>query len=133
MPELFVYGTLRQPNGGRSEDTVNYIHIADGVSGMRLGKIHNADLFDCGPYPALASGDGVVCGEVLTVTDDALAIADEIESHPEWYERRKASIALDGGSTVEAWVYWAPDSLLSQPELRRIESGDWFDRIPFTR
>lgn len=127
---LFVYGTLRTPRGGPASDTHYHVQIRDGIKSSAGGSLTNAELVDFGAYPGIGPGSGVVRGEVFEVSDETLVIADKIEGHPDFYERRQERINLDDGSTVEAWVYWAPDSLLSDPENPRIESGDWFDRSP---
>lgn len=132
MPRLFVYGTLRSPVGGPPEDTQYHGRIADGIESAAPALLDNAVLIDCGSYPALGPGDGVVRGEVFTISDDVLAVADGIEGHPDFYERRVETVAMVDGSTVEAWVYWAPDSLLNVPGGSTIESGDWFERDPIT-
>ncbi len=128
MPDLFVYGTLRSPVGGPPGDTHYHDYIAAGISARRSGWLVGASLTDCGAFPAIGPGEGRVRGEVFTVTEDALADADVIEGHPDFYERRVETIELDDGSAAEAWVYWAPDSLLAAPGHRPIPSGDWFDR-----
>ena len=126
--KLFVYGTLRTPEGGPSSDTHYHGQISAGIEESSAGTLANAQLVDFGAYPGAGPGSGVVRGEVFTVSDETLAITDKIEGHPDFYERRVASINLDDGETVEAWVYWAPDSLLDDQDNPRIESGDWFDR-----
>jgi len=92
------------------------------------GSLADAVLVDFGSYPGVGRGEGSVRGEVFTVSVDTLALADQIEGHPDFYERRLEVIALDDGGAVEAWVYWAPESLLADSNNRRILSGDWFER-----
>lgn len=125
---LFVYGTLRQPAGGPPGDTHFHHAIADGVLSAQPASLPKAQLVDFGAYPGVGPGDGVVRGEVFTIEESTLLIADQIEGHPAFYERRQETVVLDSGGTAKAWVYWAPESLLSDPTNRRIESGDWFDR-----
>lgn len=132
MPQLFVYGTLRSPVGGPPGDTHYHGRIAAGISARAAGSLERASLTDCGAFPAIGPGDGRVRGEVFTVTDAALLDADVIEGHPDFYERRVETIDLDDGSTTQAWVYWAPESLLEAPGHRPIPSGDWFDRDRIT-
>ena len=128
MPQLFVYGTLRTPAGGPPGDTHYHERIADGITSRATGVLRRARLVDCGAFPAVGLGDGAVRGEVLTIDDQTLADADLIEGHPDFYERRVETIELDDGGTTEAWVYWAPESLLAAPEHRPIPTGDWFNR-----
>ena len=132
MPVLFVYGTLRRPAGGPAADTHYHAQIADTIEVAQMATMFGAALYDFGPYPGIgpAESSASVRGEVFEVTDEGLAIADEIESHPEFYERRQSTVVLDNGAGGAAWVYWAPDELLADGTL--IASGDWFDRTPIS-
>ncbi len=125
MPRLFVYGTLRTPVGGPPTDTTYHTQIAASVASSVSGRLDGAVLLDFGAYPGVARGDGTVIGEVFEIDDDGLARADEIEGHPDFYERHLETIMV-GNDAVEAWVYWAPSALLANRPV--IESGDWFDR-----
>ena len=128
MELLFVYGTLRSPGTGPAGDTHYHGQIRDGITDARPGWLPKAELVDFGAYPGVGPGSGLVRGEVFTVSDETLAIADKIEGHPDFYERRMETVDLDDGASVEAWVYWAPASLLDDSDNPRIGSGDWFDR-----
>ncbi len=95
-----------------------------------MATLPNAQLYDFGPYPGIGrdgTSTGSVRGEVFEISDDALAAADLVEGHPDFYERRLETVTLDDGTTDEAWAYWAPVALLSEAVL--IDSGDWFDRV----
>ncbi len=128
MPVLFVYGTLRRPAGGPDADTHYHHRIADTIEVAQKATLFGAAIYDFGSYPGVgpAESSASVRGEVFEVTDEGLAIADEIEGHPTFYERREATVVLDNGMGGAAWVYWAPDVLLPKGEI--IDSGDWFDR-----
>ncbi len=128
MPVLFVYGTLRRPAGGPDADTHYHHRIADTIEVAQKATLFGAAIYDFGSYPGVgpAESSASVRGEVFEVTDEGLAIADEIEGHPDFYERREATVVLDNGTGGAAWVYWAPDALL--PKGSVIESGDWFER-----
>lgn len=128
MPVLFVYGTLRRPAGGPDADTHYHHRIADTIEVAQKATLFGAAIYDFGSYPGVgpAESSASVRGEVFEVTDEGLAIADEIEGHPTFYERREATVVLDNGMGGAAWVYWAPDVLL--PKGTIIDSGDWFDR-----
>lgn len=128
MEKLFVYGTLRTPVGGPAGDTHYHGSISDGITDAQPGSLTGAELVDFGAFPGVGPSTGSVRGEVFTISEETLVAADRIEGHPDFYERRLESIDLDDGSTAQAWVYWAPDSLLNDPNNPRIESGDWFDR-----
>ncbi len=127
MPNLFVYGTLRTPAGGPEGDTHYHHRIADEIISSRLARLANAALYDFGPYPGIGVADTAVRGEVFEISDDALLAADAVEGHPDFYERRLATVIYDDDTIDEAWVYWAPPGLLSEATV--IESGDWFERV----
>lgn len=126
MPHLFVYGTLRTPIGGPPGDTHYHHRIADEIISSRLARLAHAALYDFGPYPGIGVAATEVVGEVFEISNDALTAADEIEGHPDFYERRLATVTYDDDTTGEAWVYWAPPGLLQDAAL--VESGDWFRR-----
>jgi gamma-glutamylcyclotransferase (GGCT)/AIG2-like uncharacterized protein YtfP len=97
MTILFVYGTLMR--GGRYHDLL--------ANARFCGEACTPPCFELvalGEYPALVSGEKRVSGELFQVDDDTLAAIDELEGHPELYERR--SILLEGG--VEAHAYLLP-------------------------
>lgn len=125
MPKLFVYGTLRLPRGGPPVDTHFYERIAGAITESSPATLVGAILYDFGAYPGIGRGEGSVRGDLFEVSDEALATADLIEGHPGFYERTRETVEVDG-STVEAWVYWAPPAMVvGRPA---IASGDWFER-----
>ncbi len=126
MISLFVYGTLRTPVGGPAEDTGNYARIANHVTSSTPAVLHNADLLSFINYPGIRPGTGTVVGEILEVDEQGLAIADEIEAHPEWYERTSVNVETEMGEQRQVWTYWAPAELIDTGSV--ISSGDWFDR-----
>lgn len=124
--KLFVYGTLRPPKDGvPASDWRYYPEIADLVLDRMPGRLESAVLYDLGAYPALRPGDSIAHGDLLTLHSDALAIADRIEGHPEFFQRTWASIITDSG-VVDAWVYWAPEAITASQPV--IINGDWFYR-----
>lgn len=126
---LFVYGTLRPPAGGPAGDTHYHHRIADLIVSSSTAVLPGAQLFDCGRYPGVGParrGEAVaVVGDLLEITDDALEIADEIEGHPHFYVRRE-EVVFVGDDRRTAWVYWAPDGVLT--DATPIASNDWFTR-----
>ena len=125
MPKLFVYGTLRLPRGGPPVDTHFHERIADTIIDSRSATLGGATLYDFGAYPGIGRGDGSVRGDLFEVSDEGLAAADLLEGHPGFYERTLENVEADG-TTVEAWVYWAPAAMVAgRPS---ISSGDWFER-----
>lgn len=128
MPVLFVYGTLRRPAGGPPGDTHYHERIAATIEVAQMATLFGAAIYDLGNYPGIgpAESSASIRGEVFEVTDDGLAIADEIEGHPNFYVRQESTVVLDNGTGGAAWVYWAPTALLEG--RTPIPSGDWFDR-----
>jgi len=123
---IFVYGTLRPPrNSTPPADSRYHSAIADHIITHQPATLHDAELYDLGAYPAAVPGAGVIRGDLLTVTVDALPIADRVEGHPTFYRRAQVTVQTDDGA-VTAWVYWAPPGL--HRGRRRIAHGDWFRR-----
>ncbi len=116
--KVFVYGTLR--SGGRYEYVVNDYVLA------REPYEVNGRLYDVGTYPALvvdSAAAGVVKGELLLVSEEALRPLDELENyygeqHPDnEYER----IWHKDGFYLYVWEQESVDAL----GLPYISSGDW--------
>lgn len=125
---VFFYGTLRTGFTRRPQ-----IGVDSKLTFVGHGSIQ-ALLFDLGLYPAAVPGDGRVWGEVFEI-DDPLSVLtrlDAIEGYrpatPEQslYTRMQAPVALEGGRTVSAWVYFynAPLGQASQ-----ILSGDYLEHL----
>ena len=95
----------------------------------------SAALFDLGIYPAaVPAADSRVIGEIYELTEPvpALRALDELEgyrpSDPETslYTRTRTPVAMEDGSTVEAWTYFY-NAPLGRAE--RIESGDYLEHL----
>jgi gamma-glutamylaminecyclotransferase len=119
---IFVYGTLMQREH-------NHRLLARSAF---LGEARTKEGFalnDLGGCPGMTSaGSGRVSGEVYAVTPDVLHALDELEGHPDWYER--APIELEDGRRVEAYLMTAEQV----QGAGRIPSGDWRRRAqPPTR
>ena len=94
-----------------------------------------AALFDLGIYPAaVPASDSRVLGEVYELTEPvaALRALDELEGYrptdPETslYTRTRTFVAMDDGSTVDAWAYFY-NAPLGRAE--RIQSGDYLEHL----
>ncbi|NNC15185.1 gamma-glutamylcyclotransferase [Corallococcus exiguus] len=110
---VFVYGTLLE-----GEPNHRMLHCARLV--VPAQTLPHFTLYDCGPFPALASaGHHTVGGEVYEVDAPTLAALDRLEGHPHFYQR--SPITLDGGARVEAYLFPAA-RLVGRPT---IESGNW--------
>ncbi|MFQ5613614.1 MAG: gamma-glutamylcyclotransferase [Anaerolineae bacterium] len=126
LEQVFVYGTLRPPRSDTPPaDSYYHPYIAAHVLQAAPAYLPQADLYDLGPYPAARPGTGLVCGDLLTVAPEALAVMDRIEGHPACFYRRRVRVYLENGP-VEAWIYWGPaPATAGRP---RIAGGDWFQR-----
>jgi gamma-glutamylcyclotransferase (GGCT)/AIG2-like uncharacterized protein YtfP len=118
---IFVYGTLL--SGGP-----NHHLLADSRGGGPVRTDAQFELVDLGPYPALLRGGRTaVEGELYFVTDEVKRVLDELEGHPDLYQRSR--ITLEDGRQVEA--YLLDRRRLSSLELtpsappRVIAHGDW--------
>lgn len=125
---VFVYGTLREghTNPGRDVLEAHARHVDTGtVAGT---------LYDLGAFPAMVEperdGDRVA-GDLYRLTEDpqrALERLDRYEGargpNPLPYERRRATVAREDGSRVDAWTYVWTDPI---SEGRRVPGGDWLE------
>jgi gamma-glutamylcyclotransferase (GGCT)/AIG2-like uncharacterized protein YtfP len=82
------------------------------VPGIRLTKQSDVPFIE----------DGVVIGEVVSVTPTELRDFDRLEGHPHLYCRKEVPVLMDDGSEIKAWVYEAV-SVTKQNTL--VPSGDW--------
>lgn len=115
LTRVFVYGTLR---AGESNH-----HLLHGNTPVALARTEAAyELVSLGAYPAmLAGGTTAVVGEVYEVDPLTLASLDELEEHPDFYQRQ--TIRLESGEEVMAYLL-PRDQALERPS---IPSGDWLD------
>jgi gamma-glutamylcyclotransferase (GGCT)/AIG2-like uncharacterized protein YtfP len=126
---VFFYGTLMTPF-----NRTGRLRLDQHLSFKGRGTIRAA-LFDLGIYPAaVPASDSRVSGEVYELTEPvgALRALDELEGYrpgdPETslYTRTRAAVALEDGTTVDAWVYFY-NAPLGRAE--RIESGDYLEHL----
>jgi len=123
---VFVYGTLRPPRPHTIGEDSRYFHLIETfVHNQRPALLKEADLFDMGEYPAAVRGLNMICGDLLSVDKDALAVMDRIEGHPTFFRRERVSVVVSD-QLVGAWIYWAPDGLTFGRS--RIAGGDWLCR-----
>jgi gamma-glutamylcyclotransferase (GGCT)/AIG2-like uncharacterized protein YtfP len=126
---VFFYGTLMTPF-----NRTGPMRLDRHLSFVGRGTIPAA-LFDLGIYPAaVPAPDSRVTGEVYELTDPfaALRALDELEGYrpgdheTSLYTRTRTPVALEDGTTVEAWVYFY-NAPLGRAE--RIESGDYLEHL----
>ena len=126
---MFFYGTLMTPF-----NRTGRLRLDRHLSFKGRGTIRAA-LFDLGIYPAaVPASDSQVTGEVYELTEPvpALRALDELEGYrpgdPETslYMRTRTPVALDDGTTADAWTYFY-NAPLGRAE--RIESGDYLEHL----
>lgn len=124
---LFVYGTLRFGD-------VRWKFLEPFVLDEGLPDLASGELFDTGAgYPAAIFGsEGTIVGHRYELLADraaeALSVLDEVESAVTGLYHR-IEITTEAGTVCWAYQYGLA---VSDPalELRRIESGDWFQDFP---
>lgn len=122
---VFVYGTLRsgQPNHRLFGDGV--------IELITTARLDGAVMFGLGRgFPYVIDGDGVVTGELVTVSSASfhrvMSTLDALEGYrgpgyDNHYDRVLRTVTADN-ATVTAWMYLAtPRCSLGEP----VPSGDW--------
>jgi gamma-glutamylcyclotransferase (GGCT)/AIG2-like uncharacterized protein YtfP len=123
---LFVYGTLRPPQPDTNPDDSRYYgRVAPYVQDITPARLFNTALVDLGTYPGARPGQGELIGELLTIAPAALDILDQHEGHPHFFYRERVHVETAHGP-VEAWIYYAPESLTNGHCL--ISNGNWLRR-----
>ncbi len=123
---LFVYGTLRPPQPDSNPDDSRYFsRVAPYLQNIMPASLPQTVLVDLGTYPGARPGEGTLVGEVLTIAPAALEILDQIEGHPHFFYRERITAETEHG-TMDAWIYYAPESLTNGHCL--IPNGDWLRR-----
>lgn len=118
---LFVYGTLRA-DAGFDASTL----LARRAREIGPGRVRGR-LYDLGPYPAAVPSphpEHRVRGLVYRIEEGLrellLGELDRYEGAE--YRRQVASVVLEGGEVVQAWVYFYART---PPPGREIASGDY--------
>lgn len=119
MPHLlFVYGTLL-----RGERNHHYL-----ASARFMGEAATEPgfaLYDFGAYPALSEpGEHEVAGELYEIDEDTLARVDELEEHPDYYQRRELTLCCG----TRAITYVLPHRFVEQEGGVLLASGSWRKR-----
>ena len=105
MNLVFVYGTLQTGQYN------NYLLRTSQC--LDEGEAEGLTLYSMGGFPAAvrsAENDHTVVGELWQVDDDVLDILDQLEGHPNWYERQLWNVRVETGDLLEAWVYLMPET-----------------------
>jgi gamma-glutamylcyclotransferase (GGCT)/AIG2-like uncharacterized protein YtfP len=105
-----------------------YPQIAPDILYAAPAYLEDVTLYDLGAYPGLRpDGETRVRGDLFVVRPVALAVMDQIEGHPQFFRRARAWVCAEE-DPVQAWVYWAPASLVEGKP--RIACGDWLAYRP---
>ncbi|MFH1035679.1 MAG: gamma-glutamylcyclotransferase family protein [Pseudomonadota bacterium] len=118
---VFVYGTLRR-------GYVNH-HLLAGARGLGPARTQQAFALYLGEFPYLVEDEAVcaVAGELYGVGPAGLGLLDDLERHPDWYERRLTPVIDGQGQVRQAWVYFYP-----QARGRLLASGDLAEAPDYT-
>ncbi len=114
---LFVYGTLLR---GLERNTLLADSVFKGTGTIR------AILYDCGSYPGIREGAGLVCGELYEINRETLQLLDQVEGYREenstsLFVRQDVEVTIAEG-TVSAICYFFNHST---DALALISSGDY--------
>ncbi len=114
---LFVYGTLLR---GLERNTL----LAD--SAFKGTGTICATLYDCGSYPGIREGAGLVCGELYEINRETLQLLDQVEGYREGngnslFVRQEVEVTIADGA-VSAVCYFFNRST---DALALIASGDY--------
>lgn len=119
---VFVYGSLLRGMG-------NHRYL-EGSNLWDKATLKGFKMYQVSSFPAIVTGEGSIQGEIYLVDDDTLARLDQLEGHPQMYERRLATAVLDtNGKLMPVWVY-----IWKRPidRLTPVPSGDWREyRVEF--
>lgn len=128
---FFVYGTLKV--GGKFASYFDKLRIA-----VKPAILKDHQLYGIGPknnpsFPGAIPGKGTIVGEVHEYDKDyaerILSIMDSIEGYYEnnkndsLYIRKKHTVELQNGTSVEAFVYIYNGKI--QRHFDKINSGEW--------
>ncbi|WP_101759902.1 gamma-glutamylcyclotransferase [Oceanicoccus sp. KOV_DT_Chl] len=111
MHKVFVYGSLKQ--GGH-----NHYFLSQSSFIGRCRTEPAYELFTLGSFPCVVSGGTTsVQGEVYEVDNSTLEKLDELEGHPDWYQREQITTVYGA-----AYLYLY---LGDVGHCSKIVSGEW--------
>lgn len=117
---VFVYGTLmRGFNNNHLLSSAEYIEKA---STKKEYKLVASGI----PFLTEQPGKSYVLGELYRVDDNVLGLLDELENHPNWYERKEIKVITELGDEVKAWAYFMPERHIPGSG-QEIENGSYSD------
>lgn len=118
--KIFVYGTLK-----RGFDNHHFLMGSRFIGTGRTVEKYAMFVENGIPFVVQDQSVSPIFGELFSVDNSVLDNLDRLEGHPNWYQRREASICLDGGTspTVKAWMYFIPHH-----SGKLITSGEFTER-----
>ena len=94
--KVFVYGTLM-----KGETNHGFLRNS---TFLAKTAIEGYDMYDCGWYPAIVAGDGLIIGELYSVPLEDIPSIDSLEGEGSLYVKKCERIILNGDATF-AFVY----------------------------
>ncbi len=107
---VFVYGTLKR-GGSNHYWLAQAIYMGEGVTSERYALYQGAD-----PWPLMVENEACypVQGELYAVTQNELALLDELEECPQLYVRKQIAVLTAADEVIRAWAYFSVQA-----------EGDW--------
>jgi gamma-glutamylaminecyclotransferase len=118
-PYLFVYGTLMRGFGNNT--ILKSSQFIDSASTEEEYKL----VADVIPF-LVDEPRGYVHGELYKVNEHVLEIIDQLENHPNWYERRVINVISEVGDKYSAWTYFIHERHIPKTH-DTVESGIYRD------
>jgi len=103
---IAVYGTLKQGHSNHERLLTESPFLGDGTTTSKYPMVVAGI-----PFLIARPGKGHhVKVEVYQVNSATRAKLDDLEGHPDWYQRRVIDITMEGGEVVPCWVYMIPEA-----------------------
>ena len=120
MTNVFVYGTLRKGRG-------NYGLLERSIFVGSAVTVRKYAMYVSGiPYVTELERETTIVGEVYEVDEFTLDRLDQLEGHPDFYERRKIKVFLEDGRKIKAFLYFC-DRVVQNGgfDLDKVVNGDF--------
>lgn len=122
MQNVFVYGSLKRTNAAGKKFNQGLLEREGGKFVGPIVAPLPVRMVSMGAFPALVPVEGVtnlIHGELFEIPDDLLNLLDQIEGHPNFYQRVQYPAQLG-----EAWVYILPN-IGKTANYPAVVSGNW--------
>ena len=114
---LFVYGTLKRDYSNHALLAAAHF-VGEAATTEMYGFYLGPDEYAPGepkiPYllanPKAGDAAVQVRGELWEVDSITLTQLDELEGHPDWYQRKKITVSHVSGKSVSAFTYLLPEA-----------------------